>query len=271
MLTTLALAAAFATPHAQGGALALSNVRVTQGSQYGPPRTDNKFPPGDMFSINFDIENLKANEKGECTYAVSMEVTGEVAGAGRQVIYKQPPTDVTAILLLGGNRLPAFAIVALPSEIAPGAISCKVIVTDKQANLTQTLERQFEILPKAFGIIGLFSTIDARGEIPIGTTGFVGQSVFLHFAVAAFDRDAKKKPNIQVLMTIYDEAGRVTTPKPIEISIVELDDKFTGAPCYYFVPFNRVGRFTVKLSARDLVSNRAAEATVPILVLDQPK
>jgi hypothetical protein len=268
MFTTLALAAALVYAPSQTGTLSLTNVRVTNGSQFGPVRTDNKFLPGELFFITFDIENLKANADGRINYDIQMEVTDKSG----KTVYKQPPSDQLAQMFLGGSKLPAFAMIALGDEQQPGVYSCKVTVTDKLANASQSLERQIELLPKNFGIVALYMSPDPRGELAVPPTGIVGQSVWLHFGVVGFGRNTQtKQPDVVVTMTIFDEANKPTMPKPEVVKVKAAEEKHFGIPIYYFLPLNRAGKFTVKIEAVDLLANKTSTYTLTLSVVEPPK
>jgi hypothetical protein len=278
MLTSMAFVAALSLvpgqqPAAQppaspgAGSLTLTNPRITYGSQFGPVRTDNRFLPGDLFFIAFDIEGLKTGEDGKVVYSVVMQV---VDRAGKPV-YQQTPMDLTTFLHLGGNKLPAMAFVVLGDMQEPGAYTCKVTVTDKQANVSQVLERPFELLPKSFGLVGVYASIDPRGELPVPPSGIVGQTLWLHFAVVGFQRSAMKQPNVQVTITITDESGRPTVARPAVLDITQAEEKAFGVPLWLPLPLNRPGKFTVKFAATDRLANKSSEYTVGVVVSEPPR
>lgn len=272
MLTAMTLLAALHPVPGQqppAGGLALTNARLTFGSQYGPVRPDARFLPGDLFFLVFDIDNLKVGEDGKVVYNIVMQVTDKT---GKPVFQQPPPPDITASLSLGGNKLPAMAFVILATEQEPGAYTCKVIVTDKQANTSQSLERPFEVLPKNFGVIGVYTSLHPNGEVAVPPQGIVGQTIYLHFGVVGFARNANtKQPNTSVMIAVTDEAGRPTTAKPIVLTIDQADEKAPAVMVFQPFPLNRPGKFTVKITVSDRLANKTAEYALTITVTEPAK
>src|SRR5437867_3562965 len=98
MWTTFALFAAVSFAPAQAGELTLSNVRSTYGVG-GAVRTGGKFLPGDVVTICFDIEGIKADESGKVLYSIALEV----ADSDGKMQFRQAPHDLEANACLGGN------------------------------------------------------------------------------------------------------------------------------------------------------------------------
>src|SRR5438045_4132260 len=126
MLHTMALVAALGLAPAQGG-LDLVNDRMTFGGEFGPIRPDNKYLPGDLFYVAFDIVGLKADNQGKVGYYMGMIITHDQTG---KVIYEHKPSEAGAILPLGPGRLPGRAYVALGLDVK-GPCTWKLTVTDK--------------------------------------------------------------------------------------------------------------------------------------------
>src|SRR5262245_51432023 len=125
MLPTLVLAAAMSFGPAQGG-LDLTNARVTFGGQFGPSRPDNKFLPGDIFFMAFDIEGLKADARGTVAYTMGMVVTQ----SNGKVLFENKPDVSEAQYPLGANVLPARAYFTFDKD-CKGTCTCKITVTDR--------------------------------------------------------------------------------------------------------------------------------------------
>ncbi len=262
MFATLAAAAALGLTPAQTGALNLTNVRTTYG-ELGAVRSDNRYLPGDLFFVAFDIDGITLGADGKVAYAMSMEVTDK---AGKVVYKPDKPAESNEYLPLGGSKLPARAYILLDTEQAPGTYLCKVTVTDRNTKATRVLERPFEVTPKAFGIIQVVTSSDEQGGLPMPPQGVVGQNLFIHHAVVGFARDAAKKPNVSFSMRIYDDARRPTLTQPLTLSVRELDEKTNLIPVRYLVPFNREGNFTAELKATDNISGKTSTVTIPIRV-----
>src|SRR5262249_6657413 len=107
MWATLALMSALSAAPDQQGSLKISNVRPTYGV-FGTPRAKDELLPGDVYFISFDIEGLTVDQKdNKVQYSVAMEVYDSKDKT--KPFYKNGPIDRDVVLLLGGNRLPAFA------------------------------------------------------------------------------------------------------------------------------------------------------------------
>jgi hypothetical protein len=271
MWTSLALAAALSLSPGQGAGLTLSNARATFG-ELGNPRPDTKMLPGDIFFVAFDIEGIKVDEEGKVLYSMAMEVTDK----NGKSIFKQQPVDRNDFLPLGGNKLPARAFVSVGLDQEPGTYTCKVTVTDRAAKTSKTLEQNFEVLPKAFGLVQVYTSADAKGEVPAPTLGVAGQSVWVHFAVVGFERDTKsakatKQPNVAVEMAVLNKDGTKTLPKPTATTIDGMvDEKDNGIPLRFLLPMNRAGDFIIELKATDALSKKTSRVTLPIKVLPPP-
>ena len=184
MFSSLALAALLTMSPAQlGGTLTLTNARSNYG-ELGTIRPDNKLLPGDIFFLGFDIEAIKVDEEGSVSYTMSMEVVDK---AGKS-IFKQKPENKKDFLPLGGNKLPARAFVSIGLDQAPGIYTCKVIVEDRAAKTTATMEKNFEVVAPGFGLVQVYTSCDDRGALPAPQVGIVGQSVWVQFALVGFER-----------------------------------------------------------------------------------
>jgi hypothetical protein len=270
MVQSLTLIAALAMTPAQAGGLNLINPRITYG-ELGSPRPDNKLLPGDIFFLSFDIEGIKVSETGRVKYGMAMEVTD----ATGKSIFKQMPVERDDFLPLGGTKLPARAFVSVGGEQPPGTYTCKVTVTDqadKAKPVSKSLEQKFEVLPKGFGIVMVYTAADPKGEIPAPLVGVAGQALFVHFAVVEFQRDpSTKQPNITIEMVVYDQSRQPTLPKPTVKQVPDeadgkVDEKALGVPMRFLVPLNREGGFLIHLTATDNLTKKTSEVYLPLRV-----
>lgn len=273
MLTAIALAAVLGGAPAQPGNLKLANVRLTVG-ELGPPREGAKLLPGDVLFIAYDIDGLTIDGAGVAKYRMAMEVT-DAAG---KLIFKQDPRDLQDFVPLRGRQLPARAFITVGLDQPPGNYSCKIAVTDPQTKATGNLEVKFEVLKKDFGIVAVFASYDSPGQISAPMTGQVGQTVFVQFTIASFERDPKtKQPNVEIQFQVYDDkgapllvdpAGKAAPRKEIQddksIGLVKDTD---GAFARNFPLFmNRPGKFTVEIKAEDRVSKKSSAYKLPVTV-----
>ncbi len=269
MWSTLALSAALLSPAQQPGqpapkgSLELTNVRMTVG-ELGPPRKDAKLLPGDILFIAFDIAGLTVDADGTAKYSMAMEVTDSAGKA----IFKQDPRDLADFVPLGGNRLPARAFITIGLDQDPGAYACKITVTDPTTKASNSLSVKFEVLKRDFGILAVFTTYDERGALSAPTSGIVGQTIFIQFSVATFERNPKtKQPNIEFVFEVLDEKGQATLPKPRRHTQESGVDEKVGAFGMRFPLFmSRAGKFTVRITATDKISNKKSTYEMPITI-----
>jgi hypothetical protein len=263
MWTSLALAASLSLTPAQASSLTLSNARATFG-ELGPARPDVKMLPGDIFFVSFDIEGIKVNDEGKVAYSMAMEVTDKNGKA----IFKQQPVERNDFLPLGGTKLPARAFVSVGIDQEPGTCTCRVTVTDRAAKASQTIEKTFDVLPKAFGLVQVYAAYDPKGEIPASAGGAAGQSIWVHFAAVGFQRDTKtKQPNVNFELVVLNKDGTPTLPKPMtELVDRGVEPGDNGIPMRFPLPLNRVGDFTLELKATDTLAKKTSKVTLPIHV-----
>jgi hypothetical protein len=266
MLTTIALAVLAGVP-AQPAELKLNNVRMTVG-ELGPPRDGSKLLPGDVLFIAYNIEGLTINPDGTVKYTMAMEVT-DAAG---KLIFKQDPRELEDFVPLRGDRIPARAFITVGLDQPAGNYSCKITVTDPKTKSTGSLTSKFEVTKKEFGIVAVYTTHDMRGEISAPTSGQVGQTLYIQFSVASFDRDPKtKQPDVELEFQVLDEKGQPTLGQPRkhvqDAKAVQQVKETDGAFALQFPLFmNRPGKFTVQITATDRVSKKTATYKLPITV-----
>jgi len=250
---------------ADGGNLALTNVRATYGL-LGPARTEERFLPGDTLYLEFDIDGITVADDGKVQYSMGLEA---VDGNGK-VIYRQNPTDQQAQASLGGKSVPGQARLDIGLEQPAGDYSVKVTVTDRASKSTQSFTHKLRVLPADFGIVQLKTTSDSDGIVPAGLLG-VGQSMWVNFAVVRFERDkGKQQPVVHFEMRVLDESGKPTLGKPQTGTIdrdVAASDKLLGGQ--FYVSVNRPGKFVIELKALDKVAGKSATVSFPFHVLSR--
>jgi hypothetical protein len=275
MLTPLAVAAAVTLAPAQPGSLQLTNVRFTQG-ELGPARKDARVLPGDVVFIGYDIDGLTIDPDGKTRYTMGMEVTD----ATGKLIFRQDPRELADVVPLRGGKMPARAFITVGLDQPAGAYNCKITVTDlkgpgdkPEAKPKSSLAVKFEVGKPEFGIVQVYTSHDAGGALVAPTTGVVGQSIYVIHGVASFARDPKtKQPDVLVEYQILDEKGQPTLAKPIAHvqdakSERPVDEKDGAFKLDFPLFLNRPGKFTVRITATDRVSNKKATAELPITAL----
>jgi hypothetical protein len=267
MYCSLTVAAALALAPGQAGGLTISNIRTTYG-ELGAPRAEARYLPGDLFFLAFEIEGLSLGRDGKVSYTMAMEVLDK---AGKPIM--QPaPAERDEFLPLGGTKLPGRAFVVLDPNRAPGTYKCRLTVTDRATKAKTSLEQSFEVLPKNFGLVGLYTSADPKGDHPAPPVGVVGQNLHVHALLIGFGRDSERKPNAFVELRIYDDARRPTLAQAFAVPVPkELDPKEELVTVYFLVPFNREGSFTAELKATDKVSGKTSAVSFPIKVGPSPR
>jgi hypothetical protein len=265
MLTTVALFAALTSAIGQADGLTFSHVRQTY-YLLGPVRTDDKLLAGDSYNIAFDIEGLKVAPDGKVQYEMGLKV---INSAGKTE-FGSEPTPKEVYNALGGSTVPAYANVDIGLNQAPGKYTLKVTVIDTVSKAKQELTREFEVLPKAFGLVRLFTTADGAQTVATGPFGVPGQSLFVHFFAVGFERDPRtKQPNISIEMKIVDENGKPTLEKPrSEVIKAGIGDDKVAIPIDVTLHLNRPGKFVAEFTAVDQVSNKTVKLSLPITVFD---
>lgn len=266
MWATMALAAALtAAPH-QAGDLKLTNKRATYGF-LGAERTDNKYLPGDICYITFDMENLDVREDGKVLYSMKMELLNPQG----KVEFGREPQDLEATNALGGNRMPGFARADIGTDTAPGTYTMKLTVTDRRAKKTAMLEHKFDVLPKEFGLVRVgYSTLSEK-PTSVPYIAVAGETILVGGTVLHFARDQKTmQPNVGLQVRVLDEDGKQVLPKPMTDEVKQLDSvKRLDIPIGMPLELNRPGKFTVELEATDRISKKTAKVSLPLQVVEQ--
>ncbi|MBN9121473.1 MAG: hypothetical protein J0I06_20375 [Planctomycetes bacterium] len=272
MLTALAMAAVLGGAPAQPADLKLTNVRTTVG-ELGPTREVSKLLPGDILFIAYDVEGLTIDPLGLAQYSMMMEVSN---AAGTRVLppatEKAEPRELSEFVPLRGNKVPARAYVTAGLDMPAGNYTCKVTVTDLKTKATASLNMKFEVAKKDFGIVAVYTSHDSRGELSAPTTGQVGQTIYIQFSIASFERDPKtKQPDVELEFQIFDAAGAATLPTPRkhiqDAKSAQQVKETDGAFALQFPLFmNRPGKFTVEMKATDRVSKKTFTYKLPVTV-----
>ena len=262
MWTSLTLAALALAPAQPAGGLQLANVRFTYG-ELGPTRAAAKFLPGDVVFVGFDIDGLTIGPDGLTKYTMGLEVTD---AAGKAVL-KQDPQEFTGLIPLRGNRVPISAAIRLTEGYEAGTFTCKVTAKDVKTNAAGTLTTKFEVLKKDFGLVAVQTTHDPRMELASPTIGVPGQTVFVWMNVVGFQRDAKtKQPNIEVEFALLDDKGQPTLGQPMK-RVQDTGVDAEAVRIFFPLYMSRPGKFTLRVTATDKVSNKKVTFDLPVTVL----
>jgi hypothetical protein len=270
MWATLTLLSALSLPAADAGDLQLNNARVTYG-RFGPTRKDTKFLPGDVYFVTFDIEGLQFNKEGQAKYSTKMELF-DPKGASK---FKSLDVPFELYTIQGGGKVSSDAFAEIQKDDAPGKYKMVVTVTDTNTKKTAKLTREYEVADKAFGIVRLSCAFDDRDILPAPAMGTIGQTLFLHYALTGFDRDPKtKQPKFKLETRMLDESGKPTLEQPVTRITAEGDpvpEKDVLVPFLFPLALTKAGKYTVELTATDVLSKKTATVTWPLIVQEPPK
>jgi hypothetical protein len=266
MWTSLALAAALSVNAGQTEQLVISNVRPTFGL-LGAERPDDRVVPGDTYLVAFEVSGFKIADDGKVVYTMAMEINDSEG----KLVHGRDPRDLETYNSLGSGRIQAYAIAEIPLAQPAGEYTMKVTVTDRVTKASQTFTRKFEVLKKAFALVGITASYDPDGRIPAPPGGVVGQMIWLRCHAVSFARDSERKqPNVYAEMVIKDAAGNPTVAKPVSgVHDRNIGDDIVALPMSFALVLNRPGKFTVELSAKDRIAKKETVTSFPFTVIEQ--
>jgi hypothetical protein len=247
----------------QSGKLTVANERLTHG-HLGPAR-EAKYLPGDVIFLSFEVQQVTFDANGKASYAIGMEI---IDPKGTELL-KQKPRSATAQNYLGGNTLPCAANLTIPLESAPGTYIFRVTVIDNASKKGTVVERKIEVLPKDFGLIHVGTSADRDATIAWSPVGVVGDSIYLNFSAVGFARNkSTKQPHIKVAMRVLDEKGAVTNAaKMTGEAKSDVPENLSVVPMQFGITLNRAGRFTLELTATDVLTGKTSTVAFPVRVL----
>jgi hypothetical protein len=263
MWATLALASAMALPAQEtSGSLKVGNERVTYGI-LGQERKDDKFMPGDLYIVSFDIDGLKVQPDGRIQYGIGVELL-----KGDKRVYKDAPQELEAVLALGGSRQPAYALTVIGTDTEPGQYTLKVTVSDRAAKSEQSFTRKFEVVPAKLGFVRSHFTYDGSDALPAPPLAVPGQNLCLNFAVVGFSLDDKKQSDVAVELNVTDDAGKAVLAKPFagEAKGPVKPEFQKIIPMQFFLQLNRPGKFKAVLKVTDRAKKTTAEQSLDFAV-----
>lgn len=239
-------------------ALEIKNVRPRFGP-YGALRTDLKAQPGDIIFLSYDLEGLGVDPKsGKASYVTNLAL---MDAADKQLFSKDTPVDL--ILQLGGTRVPGDLYISTGPKQAPGKYTIRLTVTDKVSKDIKAIKYEFELVPEAFGFVGVTAP----------ALGLPGQNYVANFGLVNMALDPKKQPSVEVKMSVLDSQGTAVA-RPVFISLpkdlpADIDvQKENFVPLTYPVYLNRPGQFTIEITATDGVGKKEAKVRYGLTVLD---
>ncbi len=116
MWTTLALMTMTLAP-AQAGNLEVKNARFTQGL-LGQTRKEQKFLPGDVVYLQFDVDGMTVKENGTMRYVVGMEVLRRARNGQNRPVLTCEARELETSSGLGRGTFRDFAYYSVPRPLA---------------------------------------------------------------------------------------------------------------------------------------------------------
>jgi hypothetical protein len=239
-------------------ALDFKNIRPCYGP-LGATRTDNKFLPGDLLYISYEIEGLKFDPKSKkAKYVTLLEV---FSSTKEKIWSKESPNEMDA--QLGGDRLPGDLQLIMGRDRPAGQYVLRMTIQDRIGGETKSFTHSFELLKTGFGIVAVQAPAIA----------FPGQPYLVNLALIDFTLDANKNPKGSISMKVMDEAGKelplgLSNKFPEDLTDAFDLKKENVLPMHFPLFPNRPGRFYVEFTAIDAVGNHTSTVRYPLLVLD---
>jgi hypothetical protein len=248
----------------QTGKLGVTNDRLTIG-HLGPQRDSAKYLPGDVIYLLFEVQNMTFDKDGKTSYAVGLQILD----AKGNELHKQNPRSAVARNYLGGSTVPCAANMQVPLEIPPGMYTLRVTVVDNATKQTVAAERKVEVLAKGFGLVNVGTSADTAATIAWSPVGVVGDSIYLNFSAVGFARDPKsKQPNIKASMRVLDDKGQPTgSAKMFGEAKSDVPENLAVVPMQFGITLNRTGKFTLELTATDVLTGKSSTVAFPVRVL----
>jgi hypothetical protein len=246
--------------------LAIRDVTPTYGP-LGPARKSLAVPAGDELYFRYAITGVRTDAAGRVDGELHVQLTGP---NGQALLDDKRP--INGLLALGGQTLPATANVSFGPETPAGDYTMTVTVRDKLSGESASFQRKVTCTKAAFALVRLRLSHDERGTIP-AAGGMLGQTVHVRCQAIGFDR-SQAKVRVVIAMETADAEERSLMPRPIQARLAtEGAEQVAQVRSVDFngsLILNRVGKFTLRLTATDEVSGQKAEVRVPLHVAAAP-
>ncbi len=267
MWTTVALMTMTLAP-AQAGKPEFKNERFTYGI-HGQARKDDKFLPGDVVCLTYDVGNMTVSPVGRVQYEMGMEV---IKKGQQKAVFKRAPQALEAYNSLGGTSFPSFALYIIPRDAqAPGDYTMKVTVQDRavKAGKSTTLSKTFTVATPRFGFTQVHLTT-FRGD-PTPPVAVPGQQIWVHYRLVDFGFDKKTNlTDLDMQIRVLDSDGKPALTKPFAGNI-KSDQKAAPGEMRmreHVIDVNRPGKFKIELKATDNTNKKTIEQTLDLTVLE---
>lgn len=247
-------------------ALEIRDVSPTYGP-LGPTRPTASVAPGDELCFRYTIVGVHSDGTGRVDGELRIQLT---AADGREVFNNRRP--VGGVLALGGRTLAGTASVGFAADAPAGEYTLRVTFADRLGSASASFERKVSCTASAFALVRLRLSDDEQGAVS-AAAGTLGQTVYVRCKAVGFDR-SQSRVVVVIAMQTLDAEGHPLMPRPIEARVATGDPaeiaKLQSVDFNGSLNLNRVGDFTLLMTARDEVSGKTTELRVPLRVFAAP-
>jgi hypothetical protein len=262
-MRTLAALVLIALPAAVQAKLEIRDVQASYG-QLGPERKSNEYVAGDEVFFRFTLAGVRTDADGRMRCEMRLAITDP---KGKQLPITEAP--LLGIVALGGDVVPANASFELNLDVLPGEYVLTVEVIDRLAKETASFQRKIICKPLEFALVRLRFYQDEAGRVPARIGGTVSQTLFVKFQAIGFDR-TQDEIDVEMEITILDEAGKPVIPKPIRGAFhnekpaeVKTIDRITLSTTLIL---NRPGKFVLRILVTDKMTKKKVSFEAPLQV-----
>jgi hypothetical protein len=261
--TLLAAAVLFCTTALSPAKIQIENIQACYGP-FGPERKSMELFPFDNLFVRFTVTGLKTDSTGKVDAAVKFKLAdpkGNVLG--------ENTFSSSGILNLGGNSFLAFVNLPMPDQVPVGKNTLTITVTDYLAKESASFERQVTGRKMKLQIVGLEFFHDSDGKLPASTNATLGEPLHFRLRVIGLDR-SQEKIHVEMALQTLDSEGKENLPKPLIFPVREEDAKAVQRTSFVFfkssIGPNRVGKFTLRITINDKITNQSTQLEVPVTV-----
>lgn len=241
----------------------IENIQACYGP-YGPERKSLELYPFDVLFLRFTVSGLQTAASGNVDAVVKLKWTDP---NGKVLDESSFPS--TGILHLGGNSFPFITQLRMPDQIPLGKNKITVTVTDNLSKESASFERQFTGHKSKLQIVALEFFHDADNKFPSSTNLPLGEPLHFRLRLIGFDRSKGKIHTVMAVQTL-DGEGKENIPKPLLSDVHEEDARTVQKFGFVFftgrVGLNRSGKFTLRITVTDRMTDQSTKIEVPVTV-----
>jgi hypothetical protein len=241
--------------------LEIRDVQTSHG-QLGPERKSNEYIAGDQVYFRYTVAGFRLDEEGRIRGELRLTVKG---AEGKKKLDRKVPLQ--QVVALGGETMPAFASFNLDEDFPPGEYELTVELTDRLLMESASFQRKIICKAEEFALVQVRFYQDAAGEVPARVGGTVSQTLFVKLKAVGFDH-GRDEIDIEMEMTVLDEAGKPVVPKPIRAGFhnekpdeVKKIDRINLSGT---LTLNRAGNFRLRIAVTDKLTKKKVFFEAPL-------